>query len=322
MRLRAVSSVVLLALASVACTGPHSSLRVGVKEIDTDVLIGPPQPSVVPALPPASSPGPIGFPGFVQPPVIPGPQASPTPVPQACPQADPLAPIPHAVTASAQTPPVERSYRYRNHGVWTQGDTKGALPDIVTRTVRNVVKQAPGGGFTFDVATPQQGGIVTTTTYHVYPSQPRPSDPTPGIYLERTVSEIPNKDPLTFTPVPALEIMQFDAAPGVMWTARGVDPFSRIVESFDGKITGKRTVDACGTWVSAWTVEITNGSIESPLETTSFSATLAIAPQYGGISVVDKFSQSGTKHAQPGDAGVAETVDNTASIQEAPVYPT
>ncbi|GAC1426813.1 MAG: hypothetical protein NVSMB57_17470 [Actinomycetota bacterium] len=304
-----------------ACGGPHSPLIVGVKDIDTDVLIGPAQPSIVASPPAEPVSHPIGFPGFVQPPVIIGPPPpSPLPAPS-CPQAKPGAPIAHEVTSAASNAPVPKAYQYRNNGIWTQGSSKGVLPSPVSRIVKNVVRSATGGGFTFDVAVPQQGDTTSTTSYHVYPSQPTPADPTPGIYIEKTVTEIKGQSAFTFTPIPALEIMQFPAASGVTWSARGVDPFSQIAEQFTGTITGQTTVDACGTLLRAWTVEISNGIVQSPLETLNFSATLEIVPQYGGLSVADKLSQTGTKHAKPGDAGESETVDNTATILQPPEFP-
>jgi hypothetical protein len=186
---------VVLTVMAAACSGPRSPVDVGVKEINTDVLIGPKEPTAVASPPASSPPGPIGFPGFVQPPVNPHPPL-PTPSPVTCPQAHPLAPIERALTSAADTPPAAATYRFRNQGTWKIGERSGAFPVTSTRTVSNVVKAAPGGGYTFDVSIPDPAGPVTTTTYHVYPTQPRPIDPTPGIYIEQ-VTERADEDVLT-----------------------------------------------------------------------------------------------------------------------------
>lgn len=308
-----------LVLTAAACGGPKAGVEVGVKEINTDVLIGPQRPRVVPAPPAASPPRPSGFPGFVQPPVtvLPPP---PTP-PPSCPQASPIAPIEQALTAVATVPPPEASYAYRNTGTWSVGDRHGAYPAVSTRSIMNVRNPAQGGGFAFDVSIPDPSGTTTTTTYRVYPSQTGPVDPTPGIYIEQVVSRAGETVTDTFTPVPAVLLMQFPAEAGKTWSSRGVDPTTQTVMQFNARIVARSIVDACGTRLAAWTVDVTEGIIRSPTADLTFAATLSIAPQYGGLVVADKVVQQGTISDSVTGGSLDTFAENRARITRAPRHP-
>lgn len=318
MTLKRASAVVLLLLA-VSCSGPRTPLDVGIKEINTDVVIGPIPPRVV-AAPPAAPPRPVGFPPFVQPPVNPEPPPSSPPV--SCPRANALAPVRHAVTTEASVPPAVASYRFLNQGTWTVGERTGAFPATSTRNVSNIVNAAEGGGFTFEVAIPDPAsGLTTTTTYHVYPSQPQPIDPTPGIYIDAVVSERGGTVEQTFTPVPPLLLMQFPAAIDVTWSSRGVDPQTQTVMQFDARIARQGVVDACGTKLAAWVVDVTNGSITSPTTQVTFSATLHIAPQYGGLVLADNVLQTGTVRETPAAPALPIETSNRSRIAVEPRFP-
>ena len=307
------AAVTALLMVATAC-GPSAPLQVGVKEINTDVLIGPPERLGRIVLPPGSGPI-IGFPGIVEPPVIPVPPEPGRAV--ECPAVDPLATVAHPITAAVTKPPVAAAYTFRDDGVYTIGAKRGALPKTSIRRVGNIQHDASGDSFTFDVAIPGPLGLVTTTTYHVYPDQPNPVDPTPGIYIDQTVITQPGKQPRTFTPVPSLELLQFPASPGVSWSARGVDPSSQTVMGYDATITRKDIVDACGTKVEAWVVDISNGTVTNPIANTnvSFQMSIEIAPQYGGLSVLDKLNRTGTEQGEP-----VSTV-NTSRITSEPKVP-
>lgn len=313
-------AVLVLAFATSACSGPHVPLEVGVKEIDTDVLIGPQRalPIIVPRT--GTQPGPVGFPGFVQPPIDVNVPPSPEP-PPACPVADPLSPIAHEVSSTVVKPPVPRSYPFRNNGTWKVGNRSGVFPAIATRRVENIVNPAPGGGFSFDVTIPDRAGSTTTTTYHVYPISAVPNAPDPGLYIEEVVTRTPGRTDQTFTPVPSLLLLPFPAAPSRTWSSRGVDPLHQTVEQFDATILQKAFIDACGTRLEAWKVFVSGGSIASPTTSISFSATLWIAPQYGGLLLQDKVDQSGAQQEEGTRDFVEVLSSNTATIRTAPGYP-
>lgn len=313
-------AVALLVLVSSACSGPRTPLEVGVKEIDTDVLIGPQRPQPVVALPPNTRPGPIGFPGFVQPPIDTNPPPSPPP-PPVCPAADPLAPIARPAATAATKPPVARKYSYLNSGTWRLGERSGVFPALAVREVAGVENPAADGDFTFDVVIPDRAGGNTTTTYHVYPNQPTPADPDPGLYIEQVVTRVPGEEPETFTPTPSLLLLPFPAATGATWSARGVDPLTQTVQQFDAKIVSRDVVDACGTKLQAWRVEVTAGTTTSPTADLTFSAKLWIAPQYGGLILKDDVQQEGTARDEPAGPAVALTSTNRALIRSEPVYP-
>ncbi|MCA1832067.1 MAG: hypothetical protein ABR548_02820 [Actinomycetota bacterium] len=315
---RRLALAIVLLLATVACSGPRSPLDVGVREIDTDVLIGPGRPTVVAFPPLAPAPGPIGFPGFVQPPIITGPKP---PSPPACPAADPLAPIAHEATTSATKPPVAGTYPYLVKGFNKIGDATNLVSETTSRTVANVVKAASGGGFTFDIVIPQPGGARTTTTYHVYPNQPEATDTTPGIYIERVETKVPGADPLTFNPTPPLLLMQFPASANLTWTSRSVDPFSGTVEQFTGTIGNRQIIDACGTKIQTWRVDITDGSIQNPFESFTFEGTIYITPQFGGLSVRDNIHRKGTQKKDVTDSGTTVESQLDARIAHSPRFP-
>lgn len=312
MRKRArATAIVLLAIMSAACSGPQRSLQVGMKEIETDVLIGP-RSTRVQTPPPASDPI-VGFPGFVQPPFVPPPTLRP-PTPT-CPTAGPFDPVRSEVSTTAERPPVPSAYSYRNDGTFAIGDRSGSFASPSTRVIGNVIDPAPGGGFTFDVAIPSPDDSVTTTTYHVFPRAASPTDPEPGLFIERVTTKRADGSSEVFSPVPMLMMIRFPAAIGETWDARGIDPLAGIVMQFTGTIRARGIVDACGVRLAAWEVVISDGLIRGPDRDLTFSSVLWIAPQYGGLSLADQVRTQGT------DAGVAIKTSNIARISDVPERP-
>jgi hypothetical protein len=307
-----VTCVAILAMLLTACGG--KPIDVGMKEIDTNVLIGPAQPNGAAGGP--SEPVPvIGFPGIVQPPPIPGPP--PPPAHQAaCPATNPLAPITHPATASASAPPVARAYTYDQSGTYQVGTKSGVLPKTMTRRVQNVQHDSSGSGSTFDVAVPGPRGVVTTTTYHLYPDAPNAATQ-PGLYIDRIVTAQPGQAPMTFAPVPPLELLQFPASAGTTWSENAVDPFAHTTMSYDAEISRLGTVDACGTRLQAWGVDHTHGMLSDTVSNTSikFDERLFLAPQYGGLSIADTLDWSGTDHSTQID------INNTTTITTEPAVP-
>ena len=304
--------VIALALMATAC-GPSAPLDVGVKEIDTNVLIGPPQPTG-PIRPPGGS-GPVfGFPGIIEPPVIIGPPEPPEPEP--CPAADPLSPIDLAAPSSIDEPPVEASYVFRNAGTYERGDASGALAATSIRQIDNVVQNEGASDFTFDVVIPGPLGARTTTTYHVYPDAPNAAEQ-PGIYIDSIVTEQPGADDLSFSPIPSLELFRFPAVAGTSWSSRGVDPFQHTAMSFDARILRKEIVDACGTKLEGWLVDLTNGSLSDAVSGTeiTFAESFIVATQYGGIILQNQIDWRGT------DRGTPTRITNTARITTEPKVP-
>jgi hypothetical protein len=231
-----------------------------------------------------------------------------------------LSPIAHEAAITATKPPVARTYPFMNNGTWKLGDRLGRFPATATRSIGNVTNSAGGGGFSFDVSIPDRAGAVTTTTYHAYPAPVTPADPESGLYVERVVTRS-NGVEQTFTPTPSLLILRFPASLGSSWSTRGVDPLTQTVESFDARVAERSVIDACGTRLQAWKVEITNGAITSPTTAIDFSALLWIAPQYGGILLKDAVYQDGTVKDSPADPEVRLVSSNFAVIRAAPVYP-
>lgn len=282
----------LLAVTLAACAGPRSPLEVGMKEYPTEVLLGAQRTAVLP--PPSLGPV-VGFPGFVQPPP-PRDSLPERPAPD-CPDADPLDSPRLPATNRASRPPVVASYTFRNQGAFTiEGPNarQGRYPATTTRSIQNV--QQSINEFTFEVAE-TLGDTTTTTIYRVVPETVVPpaiaNPPDSGIFIIRVVSERPGEDPEFFAPTPGILILPFPAEPGLQWDARGIDPLTQTVMQFHGNVTGTTRVDACGVFLQAWNVVLTQGFISGPTKELTFKATYAIGTQFGGFSLYDNVEMSG-----------------------------
>jgi hypothetical protein len=324
--------VALMALAS-ACAGPRRPLEVGVREFPTNVLFGsretPPPP------PPAANPNP-GFPVLVPPPPIPpvtvGPSPRPAPSPQAaCPQAHPFTAPQYIAGNRSESPPVATTYPFRNDGVFENVEggqtTTGTFPLSSTRTIHDV-EEDPEGSFTFSI-TEFLGSRANTIRYEVVPESPL-SDQT-GVFITQIITDTQSGGSEAFTPQPSLKLLQFPAENGAQWDSVGTDPLRQTTMRFHARIgreipdgddaddvpdlVPKIRVDACGTVIDAWYVDITDGQVIGPQTSLTFRSFYAVATQFGGFPVMEHIELSGN------DRGVQTESRNTATISEEPVFP-
>lgn len=322
--LRRIAAIGAMVVALAGCSGPKIPLEVDAKQFPVDILLGS-QRTPAPPPPAGSDAGPIGFPGFLQPP-------APRPLPGLLPPPDtgPINPCPAAnpndpsllVARLTAIPPAPATYVYGNSGTIKTGDAVSVeYPPTTTRTVQNV---KPGtDGFDYDVAA-TVAGATTTTTYRVRTGGQTPDRGISIVQIvtrdrQRTQSFTPST-PILLLPFPSPEYGtnledELDQYRGQRYRSAGTDPISQTTMVLEATLTGKHRVDACGEWIDAFDVEVLTGSIIAPGRQLDFTGHYRIAPQYGTLIVEDDLLMTGT------DGGVAVRVQNRSSIRQVPRDP-
>jgi hypothetical protein len=312
-----------LLLLVTACAGPQRPLDIGFKEVPSDVILGAhgsPTPT------PASAP-PVSTGGVVAPPppavvalppptfdVAPEPPAPSTPT-AACGTADPLQAPRREAPSSVSAPPAKASYVFRDVGTYTTSGAdarKGTFPLTSVRTIGNVARSS-STNFTFDVAE-LLGNVTTTTTYDLVGVSLLPAARPPGMYLKQ-VRSVSGSSTSTFTPSPELQLASFPLVRGASVSSSGVDPESATTMQFTSTVTGKTRVDACGTPLDSWVLDLTAGKLLSPSVNLEFSATYDVGTQYGGLFLRERSTFRGTDS----NGGVDRAL--TATITTAPKVP-
>lgn len=314
----------LLLVLTTACAGPDRPLSVDFKEVPSNVVLGaqtpptptstaPPVPSVV-VLPPPSvvtlPPPPFAIPPAGR------PVASPAPLPTAaaCPTVDPREAPALEAPSRISARPAQAQYLFRNVGTFEVSGAdarRGSFPALSLRTVSGALEADNGSGFLFSVQE-VLGDVTTTTTYLVAVSQPLPTDPAPGLYVYDVKSRGSDGQESVFTPVPSLQLAAFPLVRGAVVEARGADATTGTVMTWNSTVTGKARVDACGTPLDSWVLDLTEGRLVSPTQDLTFRASYAVGTQYGGVILRDAVAFAGTD----GDAGVSRS--NTATIRAEP----
>lgn len=300
MSARALGLAAGLALVACACAGPRAPLEVGSKEIPIDVDFGRPDP---PARPPNLNPSPVGFPGFIEPPlppVQPGGPLIPPPLAEACPRADPLSSPTLVARLTAPVPPVEATYVFRNAGSFQIGDgAEQSYPPTSERRVHGV-RTHDEGAFEFQVTT-RLGTDTTTTTYRVVNA-----GPDRGVFLASVVTERAGGAD-AFVPLTPILLLPFpsddpgtgledevEGAVGREYRSSGTDPLTQTTMVVEARIADTKTrVDACGAWIDGYEVEVLQGRIVAPAKQLSFSGRIVIATQYGALVTEDEIQLSG-----------------------------
>ena len=332
-----------LSLLATGCSGPAQDVRVGFREVPTDVVLGAqanPTPFVGPSgglappgVPPLPPPGVLALPPppFEPVPTGPGgPAAPPAALPTAgpptrCPPADPLQAPALEAPATITAPPTPRQYIFANVGrfqVSGADPRSGVFPAASLRTVGQVRRE--GNTFAFDVAE-LLGNVTTTTTYRVVTAPaataggpadvPADTGQGPGLYVERVASTRGGESPASFTPVPTLRLAALPLVRGAAVQSRGVDPTSATAMSFTATVLGKARLDICGQPLDSFVLELTDGRLISPRFDLTFAATYAVGTQYGGLVLRDTVAFAGT------DAGAGTSRTNTATITTEPAVP-
>jgi hypothetical protein len=203
-------------------------------------------------------------------------------------------------------------FQYRNVGSFTitanDGTArKGQYPLLSVRTVES----KPVGDGTFMYTVQERLGLaVTTTIYHL--------DPASGIYLREISSTtadggvdsfVANDDSLRLLPLPVVI--------GATIQGSAIDSRSATNMTIVGSVVGHSRVDACGTMLDAFRVDITEGRITSPFKQVRFTATYNIGTQYGGLSLSEHVHYECDVN-QYCDSGRDVETDNVATISSEP----
>jgi hypothetical protein len=196
--------------------------------------------------------------------------------------------------------------------------------------VDNVVAEQPGTT-AFDV-TVTNGNASTTTTYRLLPTganvpfptgvspvfagvppqttppgeAPRPTGVPPGLYLARVASP----GAVAFTPpFPGLVMARFPLDLGSSFDAAASDGATSM--SWRSTVKAKATVDACGTPLDAYQIELANGrsTTANGAENVTFTSTLMMGTQYGGLLLAQSTSAIGTQGAVGVSRDVSITLD-------------
>ena len=314
--------------------GPDHSVKLGVRNVSTDILLktataptaAPDQPTLPPGFPFVPPPAtPPVFDGSV--PLPPPPAELPPAPPKACPVAGPYASATVAAPRRPSAPPAAKSYNVRVDGSYsiTGGNPPtGRYGPGGTRTVASPTELPQDAGWTYTVSDEQ--GL--TTAYEVIPEQlgqsetpvesgNQPSPTQAGIYVTSFVYERSDKTKLTLTPQPALMVAKLPFTAGDRWTSHAVDAQTGISITLNGQ-TGlgakyspsKARVDACGQVLDAYWVEYTvdttplndaAGNPEPPsqlsgadLQMQFVGSRVAFGPQYGGLPIEELYTLKGT----------------------------
>jgi hypothetical protein len=313
-----------------------------VKQAGANVFYGVPTPSPLPSLPPIihflnpvqSFPAPVEQPPVVPPPTLTIPPQNP------CPALSPLSYPAVEATPASPRPPAPGTYPFRHTGALTTNPGTASqkvvpLPQSGTRQVTNVSAVGSAQDFSFDVVD-TYNGVVTTTSYHVYPqgaagSLPAGSGVAPGVYIAGVVTKDTgdaSKD-MTFTPLsPGVEIFPFPASSSATWQSAGTDPLTGTTEVVGPTATNPKAtsvvdhvrVDACGTPIDAWEATM-QGEVEyargGPNGTVGFTLTIDMATQYGGLVVGDYLVENYTDQR----TGVPTNYAAGATINVLPASP-
>lgn len=223
-----------------------------------------------------------------------------------CPPFDPLAPV-AGTSATISHPPAHATYGYRVNGSVTAGKATQKLPKQSRWTVRTPSRPDSSGRYSFDVVV-KLGKQTTTRTFLVVPtglSNPLtgpeqltgeypPVNPAlpdqPGLYLQK----VQEPSGSTFTPSPPLPIVNFPIATGNAFTATASD--GSFTEEYTSTVGKPTKVNACGKPVQGWEIKLTGGEWTQATtgDVASFSETLVIGTQYGGLPIADSSKVSET----------------------------
>jgi hypothetical protein len=317
---RRAAAVTALLLVT-ACGGPQRNVDIDFKEVPSDVVLGAhatPSATPGPSVAPTTAPPPPSVVALPPPTFDVGPEPPPitvAPSQPSCGTANPLQPPAREAPPAIASPPATSAYVFRNNGSYTISGAdarKGTFPATSLRTVGNVVRVSDTQ-FRFDV-TEALGDITTTTTYDVVQTTVVPAALPAGIYLKQ-VKSVRASASSTFSPSPELALAAFPLVRGASLTSSGVDPQTATSMRFTSTVSGKNRVDAGGTPLDSWVLDVKDGLLLCPTQNLEFNSTYYLGTQYGGLMLRERTAFAGTD----GPEGVSRT--NTATISIEPVTP-
>jgi hypothetical protein len=320
---RRVTALVALptALVLAGCGATNAPLKIGVRDVATTLLLGSGgkatvQAPVPPVVLPVHNPKPETTPPpvvFTPPPTV---SATPTTAPPApsssapsssptdqCPAGDPLAVPALPAPSTVQFQPVAAGYQQYLSGQVKKGAASVDLPDTARWSI-GAPHSDWTGSFTFEQSE-QIGSTTTVTTYRVVPqhnaapAQLSGADMVPGIYL---LSVRSTGTPTFRAPDPGLELAAFPLLPNGTTHQSATDGTRTM--SFTATVKGLTTVNACGTPLAAWQVDLTDGeitdsSVAGADGTQQFTASYELGTQFGGIVLASSSKVVGSDAGTP-----------------------
>jgi hypothetical protein len=252
---RVISIALALVLLS-ACAHGKSSLQIGLQHVDVDLAFkgDPNGDKVIRQLPPLPLPIQPADLYFEPPEFVPVKPKDP------CPKG-PVGKAPNpTATQLVLAPPKAGTYTYSNKGnvVLTIGTvpTKLVYPKKTESVISNVtdvtaepndfqkLQNQPGDRtITFDLKESIGYGF-TLTSYQVT---------TGSIQMVKRVTKVGDTES-TFTPTPALTIMNLGGGVGDSWNSAGVDLTTGETGVIQGKNVARQTLDLCGTLVDSYKI--------------------------------------------------------------------
>ncbi|HUQ38707.1 MAG TPA: hypothetical protein VM030_01010, partial [Acidimicrobiales bacterium] len=161
---------------------------------------------------------------------------------------------------------------------------------------------------TYEVAA-ELGGTTTTTGYEVIEASPVPGEA--GLYVTFVATRAPGSATARFQPALPLKVVELPIVPSATFTTAGTDPASQVAVSWRSTVTTKTRVDACGTPLDAYRVQLSDGRAVGPALDVTFTAAYAIGTQYGGLSLADELVVQGNE----GDDTVSRRIKSTVSAE-------
>lgn len=298
MRRHGAATTCFLLVAVTGCGAPSVQRDYGVRPYNTDIELGTkatpaPIPTAHRALEPPGFPAPVALPPSISA-LRPGDAAAiavPSSAPAVgCPKARVNDYPKEEATQLVTAPPIAGTYTYRQTGTMTSGNTTTIAPTSFAREISAVstTKDATGSdriGWTAIDAFP--GGTSIQTTYEAVSGTPESTSD--GIYLT-SQSEVDSAGTVTgtFRPATPVLLMQLPAeglTSGSGWDSAGTDPISGVGMYVHGVVSGRQRVDACGTVIDAWKVQLTGSVLRTSSNSDDFTVTYDVATQLGGLFV-------------------------------------
>jgi hypothetical protein len=313
--MRRLAAVMAVAVLAAGCSGPHAPLTFGGKAVPVNVSFGKPAANDprAPAVPFALGPVPGGLGvvpvaslrvGNVYPDPLPidGPDAPP------CPTADPRdvrAQPRLAAGRDLSGAPADGRLLYRIDGAF---DNSGHGPEAFRGTIARTVKVTahnPDGSIDFAVTTDALG--VTSTAAYAGRQANGNVPGQVGLASVKATGKGIDAQP-SFSAVKPVTLMQLQPTPGLTWTDSTVDPLTGTTYAVNGKVLAKDRVDACGVFVDAWKVALSQ-DVETPFQQIHSEITDWFATQYGGLIVQELVSWHGTAGIDDVQGQYTATVD-------------
>jgi hypothetical protein len=307
----------LAALAAVgvlaAACASAAPVRVGVEALQADIVFGvdlepSPPPAERPVAPRAASYG--VAPGIAY--AVPGGGRFddvsflvPAGAPGECPEANIGASPALAAPLNATDPPAEGLYRWQRSGTTTSvvDGTRYTteLSGLEQRVVRDVEHQS-ATRWTYETVRPQ-GGFALVERYSVNTAPVersvnnptatpvRTGEPNRGlVLLAQELYDANGRLQSSFDPVGGILLLPLGVVPGDSWRSVAVDSRSLASVVFEGMVSKRQAVDACGTMLDGWLVQGTmTRSGDEPVE----QLELVVSPELGALIISQHVTSEG-----------------------------